>query len=134
MSRPNYYYASSLPVFSFFATCVAFRLADVASRHSGFFKLAGRGLQVAAAIALVLAVIANLQNVPRINRIVGIIHNNPFPYGAINQAGTNALRSGAHTVRVPRCGIEPPGTGGHARTDARRIGAILRELATGIVS
>jgi hypothetical protein len=113
LSEYNYYYASVLPVFAFLVACTAFRLATCAMRErSLFLRLTAGSAQVSLALALGLAIAANIENMPRVNRLVGMIHNNPYGYGAINEAGREISRvmssSSAPervTVRLRHCDV-----------------------------
>jgi len=107
----NYYYANTLPVFAFFIVCAAFRLTAFAvGGQSPLLKLAGWSVQFTLAVALGLALAANVVDMPRVNRLVGMIHNNPYGYGAINEAGNENLRrmsagspADGDVMRIPRC-------------------------------
>ena len=107
----NYYYACTLPVFAFFVVCAMFRLTAFAiGGESPLLKLAGWSVQFTLAVALGLALAANVINMPRVNRLVGMIHNNPYAYGGINEAGNESLRrmsagspSDGDVMRIPRC-------------------------------
>lgn len=108
----NYYYGATLPVFAFFVICSAFRLtAFAAGKHSPLLKLAGWSVRATLGVALILALAANVQNMPRLNRLVAMIHNNPYVYGAINEAGRESLRKArvgsplpGEVIRIPQCG------------------------------
>ncbi len=113
LSMYNYYYGATLPAFAFLVVCAAFRLTSFAvAERSPLLKLAGWSIRATLSLALIFAIAANIVNVPRVNRLVAMIHNNPYVYGAINEAGIESLRKApvgapvpGEVVRIPRCGV-----------------------------
>lgn len=108
LSKYNYYYASNLPVFAFFVECLAFRLMSFVARSGRPVWIAlVRVSQLSLATALGLTIAANVQNMPRFNRLVGMLHYNPYSYGSINKLTNETINAAvagrASTITVPRC-------------------------------
>ncbi len=112
LSIYNYYYASVLPVFAFLVVCAAFRMTAFATREpSPLLWGAGWFVRTTLGLALGLALAANVVNMPRVNSLAAMIHNNPYIYGAMNEAGRASLRKApvgaplpGEIIKVPRCG------------------------------
>ncbi|MDB5554440.1 MAG: hypothetical protein JWL86_4424 [Rhizobium sp.] len=89
MSEHGYYYGSVLAVFGFFLTCAALGSGGVITRSL-------------IAAALIVSIGSNLVQMPRMNHLIAVMHNNPYPIEAINRAGALAL-AGAPAVSMPVC-------------------------------
>ena len=109
LSEYNYYYASNLSVFALLITCSTFRVTNLAAQSKQVIsKLAGRAAQLSLAVALALAIAANVQEMPRVNEAFGLLHSNPFLYGVINRLAQDRLHSTSSATErqvldIPRC-------------------------------
>ena len=102
MSSYNFYYASFLPVLAFFTILAAFAVSMVAvGAEPPAFKLLGRAIQACLGIAVAASIASNVENVPRLDRLMAMIHFNPFSYGQVNVAAAT-YRPGS-TVRIAQC-------------------------------
>jgi len=102
MSSYNFYYASFLPVLAFFAILAAFAVAMTAlGTKTPALKLLGRAIQMSLGIAVSASIVSNVENVPRLDRLMAMIHFNPYSYGQVNVAAANHRPGSA--IRIARC-------------------------------
>ncbi len=102
MSSYNFYYASFLPVLAFFATLAAFAVSMAAvGAEAPALKLLGRAIQACLGIAVATSIVSNVENVPRLDRLMAMIHFNPYSYGQVNVAAA-AHRPGS-AIRIAQC-------------------------------
>lgn len=102
MSSYNFYYASYLPVLAFFAILAAFAVSRTAvDAETLALKLLGRAIQAGLGIAVAASIVSNVENVPRLDRLMAIIHFNPYSYGQVNMAAENHRPGSA--IRIAQC-------------------------------
>lgn len=102
MSSYNFYYASYLPVLAFFAILAAFAVSMAAvDAGTMALKLLGRAIQAGLGIAVAASIVSNVENVPRVDRLMATIHFNPYSYGQVNMAAASH-RPGS-VIRIAQC-------------------------------
>lgn len=104
MSAFNFYYASDLPVFSFFFVVELAACLSITATTSGpVLRRLSDSVRCLLIIAVAAQCISNMENLPRLNRLVAELHFNPFSYAQVNLAASQSMATKSAPVTISRC-------------------------------